>query len=110
MLDLSEDDSDLIKCLLYHIYGAEWDVVSRLCISASGKIEADMRKEVGKEYDEIMNKMTSSPDKWYLPKSYGTEIKDHTMPDAMTPIYYHCLLYTSPSPRDGLLSRMPSSA
>ena len=26
-------------------------------------------------------------------------------------IYVHsCLLYTSPSPRDGLLSRMPSSA
>ena len=26
------------------------------------------------------------------------------------PENYHCLLYTSPSPRDGLLSRMPSSA
>ena len=25
-------------------------------------------------------------------------------------IYWVCLLYTSPSPRDGLLSRMPSSA
>ena len=25
-------------------------------------------------------------------------------------IFYICLLYTSPSPRDGLLSRMPSSA
>ena len=25
-------------------------------------------------------------------------------------IICHCLLYTSPSPRDGLLSRMPSSA
>ena len=25
-------------------------------------------------------------------------------------IYLDCLLYTSPSPRDGLLSRMPSSA
>ena len=25
-------------------------------------------------------------------------------------VYYLCLLYTSPSPRDGLLSRMPSSA
>ena len=25
-------------------------------------------------------------------------------------LYYRCLLYTSPSPRDGLLSRMPSSA
>ena len=24
--------------------------------------------------------------------------------------YAYCLLYTSPSPRDGLLSRMPSSA
>ena len=24
--------------------------------------------------------------------------------------YNNCLLYTSPSPRDGLLSRMPSSA
>ena len=26
------------------------------------------------------------------------------------PNIYSCLLYTSPSPRDGLLSRMPSSA
>mgnify|MGYP003323361884 CR=1 FL=1 len=26
------------------------------------------------------------------------------------PIFWGCLLYTSPSPRDGLLSRMPSSA
>ena len=25
-------------------------------------------------------------------------------------LLYSCLLYTSPSPRDGLLSRMPSSA
>ena len=25
-------------------------------------------------------------------------------------LFYSCLLYTSPSPRDGLLSRMPSSA
>ena len=26
------------------------------------------------------------------------------------PVFWTCLLYTSPSPRDGLLSRMPSSA
>ena len=25
-------------------------------------------------------------------------------------VYLHCLLYTSPSPRDATLSRMPSSA
>ena len=28
----------------------------------------------------------------------------------MVAMFYPCLLYTSPSPRDGLLSRMPSSA
>ena len=29
---------------------------------------------------------------------------------SLQPLYKNCLLYTSPSPRDGLLSRMPSSA
>ena len=31
-------------------------------------------------------------------------------PTGGTPQVWICLLYTSPSPRDGLLSRMPSSA
>ena len=31
-------------------------------------------------------------------------------PEAILPDSEPCLLYTSPSPRDGLLSRMPSSA
>ena len=31
-------------------------------------------------------------------------------PNNPTGVVYSCLLYTSPSPRDGLLSRMPSSA
>ena len=31
-------------------------------------------------------------------------------PKAVRSILVDCLLYTSPSPRDGLLSRMPSSA
>ena len=30
--------------------------------------------------------------------------------DALCELFTDCLLYTSPSPRDGLLSRMPSSA
>ena len=30
--------------------------------------------------------------------------------DSETPEFHFCLLYTSPSPRDRLLSRMPSSA
>ena len=32
------------------------------------------------------------------------------MAGSLHPLSYTCLLYTSPSPRDGLLSRMPSSA
>ena len=31
-------------------------------------------------------------------------------PSRRLELYKDCLLYTSPSPRDGLLSRMPSSA
>ena len=31
-------------------------------------------------------------------------------PQTKAVLFYTCLLYTSPSPRDGLLSRMPSSA
>ena len=39
----------------------------------------------------------------------GTK-SDHRCWSKKHPKAYVCLLYTSPSPRDGLLSRMPSSA
>ena len=38
-----------------------------------------------------------------------TEVKGFGRQKGHTELY-SCLLYTSPSPRDGLLSRMPSSA
>ena len=38
------------------------------------------------------------------------EYMGNGMPSKLVPICTPCLLYTSPSPRDGLLSRMPSSA
>ena len=41
--------------------------------------------------------------------SGGYKPMTHTTPDALA-LHQTCLLYTSPSPRDGLLSRMPSSA
>ena len=59
-------------------------------------------------YDETIKQKTSSgktiPD---LIKSFGSipGIKVDTGAKVLA-----CLLYTSPSPRDGLLSRMPSSA
>ena len=37
-------------------------------------------------------------------------VVDVKFPNDAVPKIYDCLLYTSPSPRDGLLSRMPSSA
>ena len=51
-----------------------------------------------------------------LGKGLGTQIIGHTKKNNPRVIVghdyrsYSCLLYTSPSPRDGLLSRMPSSA
>ena len=44
-----------------------------------------------------------------LKGEFGTYGEKLTNPDVMECIRT-CLLYTSPSPRDGLLSRMPSSA
>src|SRR5680860_339709 len=41
-------------------------------------------------------------------KAYS--LKLHSRGDHASGLIYACLLYTSPSPRDGLLSRMPSSA
>ena len=44
--------------------------------------------------------------------SFDKPMEDHPwrVMLARFPILQTCLLYTSPSPRDGLLSRMPSSA
>ena len=39
----------------------------------------------------------------------GADIKE-MMEDKYLDLYKNCLLYTSPSPRDATLSRMPSSA
>ena len=51
----------------------------------------------------------SRSDWWYAISAFNTLIETG---EKFTTNAYHeaCLLYTSPSPRDGLLSRMPSSA
>ena len=40
----------------------------------------------------------------------GRLLEEELIEEAKNGKYQVCLLYTSPSPRDGLLSRMPSSA
>ena len=48
---------------------------------------------------------------FYDQKINGYQFKEfHTWFDKFDINYYFCLLYTSPSPRDATLSRMPSSA
>ena len=40
-----------------------------------------------------------------------SQFKEEILSDRIAKVVYKgCLLYTSPSPRDGILSRMPSSA
>ena len=55
--------------------------------------QQEAEPEVTEEQEEDLN-----PEEKTFKKRYG-DLRRHT-----------CLLYTSPSPRDGLLSRMPSSA
>ena len=61
------------------------------------------------DFKKAAEKVTGMPiSKW----SYASKT-EKWQPIKDTPKFWHtmpCLLYTSPSPRDGLLSRMPSSA
>ena len=74
-----------------------------------------MKKDIHPEYREVLFH-DSSADKYWVIRSTleTTETKKwedgNTYPYFPLDISSACLLYTSPSPRDGLLSRMPSSA
>ena len=63
--------------------------------------EAEFRKEAREFLEENAEKRSVISDK---PNDKSPQIAVAGAPETV------CLLYTSPSPRDGLLSRMPSSA
>ena len=79
-----------------------------------GKVKEALIDALGVDDDEVTEEATMVGDLgaesidfldivFKLEKAFGITIpRDELFPD--------CLLYTSPSPRDGLLSRMPSSA
>ena len=84
-------------------------------------LEASNRYELVGFYDSDNKnaKILSSEKGYRLFDSMKELIDACDMIDIVTPTVFHhdvslqaiaCLLYTSPSPRDGLLSRMPSSA
>ena len=75
---------------------------------------SDEIKKFFSTYTDFVTKVTSEPsiDLDALKKSFD-EIEENSgikTPRLLTAALGLCLLYTSPSPRDGLLSRMPSSA
>ena len=61
------------------------------------------RKDGSRQGNALSNAVVYVEINGYAHKIVRMEVQEHA-----TPII--CLLYTSPSPRDGLLSRMPSSA
>ena len=58
-------------------------------------------KKTESSADSLQNAFTK------ISEIFGYDFKRRVLEADNTP---RCLLYTSPSPRDGLLSRMPSSA
>ena len=83
--------------------------------------------EIGKAEQEIkllqsgaaekINKIAIETSSELIQKLIGAEVNNSSISAIVDDLskrsgdkYYGCLLYTSPSPRDGLLSRMPSSA
>ena len=83
-------------------------------------------KLIGKECQEYQARQLAKTIKKGLEKNIGEYIRcsigiapnrflaktasNLEKPNGLQILYSNCLLYTSPSPRDGLLSRMPSSA
>ena len=83
--------------------------------------DKDCQNADGIEDEEVGRQFLENIHNWPLWKktSYNTAGNKHSSGDdskafrgnyAGIGMTYDCLLYTSPSPRDGLLSRMPSSA
>ena len=71
-------------------------------------LAVDINKQLGPI--EIIVNNASVFDKLGLEEVSAQELDRHFAINVKAPFLLACLLYTSPSPRDGLLSRMPSSA
>ena len=77
-----------------------FDELTKLIVSEHGKVYEDAKGSLIRGL-EVVEFACGIPHvlKGEFSENVGTNVDS-----------YSCLLYTSPSPRDGLLSRMPSSA
>ena len=72
-------------------------------IEAARETGYDGNVRVVTEEDELPYERPPLSKKWLIDGPGEPDVHVHDQA-------FYCLLYTSPSPRDGLLSRMPSSA
>ena len=82
-------------------------------MKAIGAMDASLRRDAGAALNRLKSELAAAIEARAedlrgaaLDAQLRSERIDVTLPARRAP----CLLYTSPSPRDGLLSRMPSSA
>ena len=112
------NEGDLFKDALYIsdfeclVEGKNWqreaacDYYSAI-ISERKAREKSAKKVCFKESTRVSNPKRYLPDETYRLTYYTAKDRAHILSDEL---YHSCLLYTSPSPRDATLSRMPSSA
>ena len=101
-----------VRIIMVHIVTASYLYSQRLQEKPFSKIEFDM--ESPDLIDDLIDALENI-DKDLIEQSYreDEEVTFETSKgesSGKVSVILSCLLYTSPSPRDGLLSRMPSSA
>ena len=128
----SNHDERLIKYLAKHNHWSPFAHCSlQFHIRAPVFVARQMVKhQVGLSWNEVSRRYVDIEPEFYNPDTWRqrspdkkqgsldqqvrrSDIVEKTVEnfnDMVRTIYNNCLLYTSPSPRDGLLSRMPSSA
>jgi len=82
--------------------------ILRAKVAAQGGVAASGEAEIAFDADVLSVQMAANAAEVEFAAGPAGEDQQATDPDAE--LLGDCLLYTSPSPRDGLLSRMPSSA
>ena len=91
----------------------KFDVTGMTCSACSSRVEKCVSKLEGVEevtVNLLTNSMQVKYDENVLEEQGIIDAVVHAGYGASPARESSCLLYTSPSPRDGLLSRMPSSA
>ena len=83
--------------------------VRRACEEKPGVILCDIHMPA-LQGDEVAFALSQEPRTARIPLIYLTALVTPEEVADLDGVFGDCLLYTSPSPRDGLLSRMPSSA